>query len=66
MPAVYWTLNGHCNKQADVYTLENSRLIARKAFQITIIMHIHEYKQISLEIVVVVFLVFVLSFFKEK
>lgn len=55
MPAVYWTLNGHCNKQADVYTLENSRLIARKAFQITIIMHIHEYKQISLEIVVVVF-----------
>lgn len=51
LPAVYNVLNGDCNKPAKVYTLENSRPIVRKTFQITIVMYIHGYKQISLEIV---------------
>lgn len=62
MPAVYCTLNGHCNKQAGIYTLENSRSIVRKAFQITIVIHIHEFKQISLEKVVFFFFWFLFSF----
>ena len=51
LPAVYYVFNGHCKKPAKVYTLENSRPIVRKTFQITIVMYIHEYKQISLEII---------------